>query len=225
MSDHPAYRLISFPVCPFVQRSIIILRRKNIPYEIEYIDLADKPDWFLAISPAGKVPVLLTDGEAIFESAIINEFIDETTAPRLMPPDPLERAKQRAWITYSQDLLRNQFMMMTATDGDAFGGAKDTMITNLAKLGELAAGRRDGAKGIDLLDASVAPMFVRLKLAYDVCDEARARLGNDTGLFDWIDWLTATDEVEGSVLDNFAAIWKDYFLAKNSHYLQHRESA
>ena len=54
----PNYRLVSFNLCPFVQRSVITLNEKNAKYEIEYIDRANKPDWFLKISPLGLVPVL-----------------------------------------------------------------------------------------------------------------------------------------------------------------------
>ena len=225
MTDQPAYKLISFPVCPFVQRSVIILRCKNIAYDIEYIDLADKPDWFLAISPAGKVPVLVTDGEAIFESAIINEFIDETTSPRLLPSDPLQRAKQRAWIAYSQELLRNQFMMMTAKDDAGFVEAKDSLLTNLAKLSEVAPERRNRGEGIDLLDASIAPMFMRLHLAGSVNEEARAQIPADTGIFEWMDWIMDSDEVKGSVIDDFPTVWESYFRGRGSHYLETRNAA
>lgn len=81
------HTLISFPLCPFVQRAIIAMDEKQAEFEVVYIDLADKPDWFTAISPLGKVPVLKVerDGEEpayIFESAVILEFIEETV------PDP-----------------------------------------------------------------------------------------------------------------------------------------
>ena len=87
----PHYKLISFKLCPFVQRSIITLLEKGVGYEIEHIDLSNKPQWFLDISPFGKVPVLVVDDDVVlFESAVINEFLDET-APgrRLHPDDPL----------------------------------------------------------------------------------------------------------------------------------------
>ena len=79
----PTYKLISSATCPFVQRSAITLEYKRVPYEIEFIDLNDKPKWFLEISPTGKVPVLVVrDGDreiVLFESAVINEYLDEIT--------------------------------------------------------------------------------------------------------------------------------------------------
>ena len=91
--------LISFKTCPFVQRAVITLKHKTIDFDITYIDLADPPDWFLEISPLGKVPVLKVDDEILFESAVINEYLDEITGGELQPKEPLARAKNRAWIT------------------------------------------------------------------------------------------------------------------------------
>jgi len=71
---------ISFNLCPFVQRSVITLLYRQVPYRMTYIDLDAPPDWFLSISPFGKVPVLKVGGRHIlFESAVINEFIDEVS--------------------------------------------------------------------------------------------------------------------------------------------------
>lgn len=66
----PHFELVSFELCPFVQRSVITLNEKGVPFDIRYISLKDKPDWFLDISPLGKVPVLIVDeGTVLFESA------------------------------------------------------------------------------------------------------------------------------------------------------------
>ena len=75
--------LISHPLCPFVQRSAIVLLEKNVPFERLNVDLSAKPDWFLALSPTGKVPMLKvrqSKGEdaIIFESMAICEYINET---------------------------------------------------------------------------------------------------------------------------------------------------
>lgn len=91
-------KVISFKICPFVQRVTALLEAKNIEYELEYISLNDKPDWFLEISPNGQVPVLITDnGTALFESDAIVEYIEEAY-PALEPDVSLEdKAKNRAW--------------------------------------------------------------------------------------------------------------------------------
>ncbi len=104
--------LISFNVCPFVQRSVITLIHKNCDYKITFIDLSNPPDWFLEISPLGKVPVLKVDGkEVLFESAVINEFIDDVTPGTLKPSDPLTLAKNQAWIEHGGTCLADLFMI------------------------------------------------------------------------------------------------------------------
>ena len=95
------YLLVSFKTCPWVQRAAIVLREKNIGFDFRHIDPDNRPDWFLAISPHKKVPVLSIDGSvSLFESNAICEYLDETIAPRLAPEDPIARAMNRAWTDY-----------------------------------------------------------------------------------------------------------------------------
>jgi glutathione S-transferase len=95
------YLLVSFKTCPWVQRAAIVLREKKIDFEFRHIEPDNRPDWFLAISPHKKVPVLRLDERiALFESNAIAEFLDETVAPRLHPEDPVARAVNRAWTDY-----------------------------------------------------------------------------------------------------------------------------
>ena len=95
------YLLVSFKTCPWVQRAAIVLREKNIDFEFRHIDRDNRPDWFLAISPHKKVPVLSVDDKvSLFESNAINEYLDETIEPRLHPDDPVQRAINRAWTDY-----------------------------------------------------------------------------------------------------------------------------
>ncbi len=95
------YLLVSFKTCPWVQRAAIVLREKKIEFEFRHIEPDNRPDWFLAISPHKKVPVLRVDDKvSLFESNAINEYLDETIAPRLHPEDPVARAVNRAWTDY-----------------------------------------------------------------------------------------------------------------------------
>jgi len=95
------YLLVSFKTCPWVQRAAIVLREKRVDFEFRHIDPDNRPDWFLAISPHKKVPVLrIDDAVSLFESNAIAEYLDETIAPRLHPADPVARAVNRAWTDY-----------------------------------------------------------------------------------------------------------------------------
>src|SRR6201995_237633 len=98
-------KLISHKLCPYVQRAVIALTEKGVSFERIDIDLANKPDWFLTISPLGKTPVLLVGDHAIFESAVILEYLEETQPKPLHPADPLRRAEHRAWIEFGSTVL------------------------------------------------------------------------------------------------------------------------
>ena len=106
-------KLISHKLCPYVQRAVIALKEKGVPFERIDIDLANKPDWFLKLSPLGKVPVLVVttdEGEvALFESNVICEYIEETQGgAKLHPADPLKRAEHRAWMEFGSRSCESQ---------------------------------------------------------------------------------------------------------------------
>lgn len=92
------FELISNQLCPYTQRAAIQLAEKGLPYERTYIDLAAKPAWFEALSPLGKVPVLRVGEKALFETAVICEYIEDVVpAIPMWSPRPLDRARERAW--------------------------------------------------------------------------------------------------------------------------------
>ena len=109
-------KLISHVLCPYVQRAVIALTEKGVPFERIDIDLAHKPDWFLALSPLGKTPVLVTDEGPIFESAVICEYLDETVGASLHPAAPYARARHRAWIEFASATLNAIWSYYTARD-------------------------------------------------------------------------------------------------------------
>ena len=106
MTTAPKLQLISHSLCPYVQRAAIVLAEKQQPYERIDIDLANKPGWFMAISPLGKTPVLLVDGQPIFESAVICEYLDDTLVPALHPAQPLVRAQHRSSMEFGFSVLK-----------------------------------------------------------------------------------------------------------------------
>src|SRR5512145_1650093 len=114
--SNPKPRLVSFKLCPFVQRSVIVLQEKRVDYEITYIDLKNPPDWFKAISPFGKVPLLQVGDTVLFESAVIMEYLDEVNPPSLHPADPLRKAHNRAWVEFSSSLFFCQYNMVMAQE-------------------------------------------------------------------------------------------------------------
>ena len=106
--------LISHDLCPYVQRAVIALTEKGVPFDKIYVDLASKPEWFTAISPLGKVPLLQIGDEVIFESAVIIDYLEETQPNPLYPQDPLARAKQRAMVEFGSAMLSDIWGIETA---------------------------------------------------------------------------------------------------------------
>jgi glutathione S-transferase len=152
--------LISFKTCPFVQRAAITLAYKNVEFKLTFIDLADPPDWFLEISPLRKVPVLRVDDEILFESAVINEYLDDITGGQLQPKDPLARAKNRAWIEVASNMLGNTYMMKTAGDKENFEKYRQRLISQMERLEKrLGDGPWFNGKDFSLADTAFAPLF------------------------------------------------------------------
>lgn len=93
--------LFSFEACPYAQRTRMMLIEKSIEYSLTEVDLYNKPDWWKELSPHGKVPLLRHNGDIVYESRVINEYLEEVfPEPALLPTDLMRRAKARIWIDY-----------------------------------------------------------------------------------------------------------------------------
>jgi len=155
-----ALTLVSHVLCPYVQRAAIVLKEKGIAFERRDIDLAHKPDWFLKISPLGKTPVLLVGEEAIFESAVICEYLDETVSPRMHPDNALDRARHRAWIEFGSSLLNTIAAFYNAGDGDALAGRARELRARFEQLeAALGSGPYFNGPGFSIVDAVFGPVF------------------------------------------------------------------
>jgi len=153
--------LVSHALCPYVQRAAIVLAEKGVPFSRRWVDLADKPGWFLEISPLGKTPVLLADGQPLFESAVICEYLDEAFAPRLHPQDALPRARERAWMEFGSAVLNDIWSFYTAPDDAALERQRSVLRQRFEQVeaalppaGPWFAGQRFG-----LVDAVFGPVF------------------------------------------------------------------
>jgi glutathione S-transferase len=153
-------KLISHKLCPYVQRAVIALTEKGVPFERIDIDLANKPDWFLAISPLGKTPVLQVGDKAIFESAVILEYLEETQPKPLHPADPLTRAEHRAWIEFGSTVLSDIAGSYAAPDDATFGAKTAQLEARFARLETRVAASPwfDGGE-FSLVDAVFGPVF------------------------------------------------------------------
>lgn len=206
----PKLELISFKLCPFVQRAVIVLKKKVVDFDITYIDLSNPPEWFKEISPLGQVPVLkvTTDQgtEVLFESSVIQEYVDEITPPSLQPNDPLIKAKNRAWISFGADILFAMHGFITHPD-QLVCEEKEGVIRQKLKQLEAAHSGGDFFNGetFNLIDAAYAPMLMRMSFIKQLCG---SNLLSDTPkLAHWSECLMALPCVKESVVDNLQQMY------------------
>ena len=156
--------LVSHALCPYVQRVAIVLHEKGLAFERRTVDLAHKPAWFLALSPLGKTPVLQVRGEALFESAVICEYLDEVAMPPLHPQDPLQRARHRAWMEFGSAVLNTIGAFYAAPHEAALQASAQQLHGRFVQL-EQALAQRGGPgpyfAGADfcMVDAVFGPVF------------------------------------------------------------------
>ena len=203
------FHLISSVTCPWVQRAVIILRAKGVDFDVTYINLREKPDWFLEISPHGKVPVLNVDDTPLFESNAIAEYLDETFEPQLHPADPIKRAKNRAWTDFLPTFAWGPGLnnVSYCVSKESLPEALETAQKRVSHL-EVAIAKERGNDGpyfngdkLCLVDAAYAPFFQR----FAICEQAL-----QTGLLDefplvkaWSEALLTNETVTGSVPPEF----------------------
>lgn len=217
--------LISSNRCPFVQRSIVALEHKQVPYKLTILDPYDPPEWFSEISPLGKVPVLRipSDGngsdEVLFESAVINEYLDETTPGQLHPEDPLERAKNRAWIEFGGGCLSNTFKLMTVETQEEFDGVLDELRTALKRIEGVIDDTGPYFNGADfaLVDAAYAPLFIRMSILKEM-------IGVDVAagipkVARWQDALMSMDAVAKARFPGLSDRFRELMQDRQSHAL------
>lgn len=156
--------LISHKLCPYVHRAAITLREKGVAFDRREIDLKNKPDWFLKLSPSGKVPVLLADGVALFESTAILEFLDETHPPSLLPADPFARAHQRAWAEGSSELSQAQWNLLVAASAAERDQASAAFASIADRIEEALASGVIPAEGFQRVHVTLAPSLLRFRI-------------------------------------------------------------
>jgi len=163
VSNRP--KLVSFKLCPFVQKAIITFKVKSVAFDFEYIDLADPPEWFTLVSPLNRVPILFAENQVLFESAAICEYIDECWPIKLMPESPLDRARHRAWVAFADNCLWDLLYMSRNTSRDDYQGTVDRLFFKLDQVeSELDEHFWFHGDEFTLVDGAFATLFFRLEL-------------------------------------------------------------
>lgn len=208
--------LVSHRLCPYVQRAAIALAEKGVPFERRDIDLADKPAWFRAVSPLGRTPVLLVGDDALFESAVICEYLEETALPRLHPPAALARARHRGWMEFGSALLDRIAAFYNAPDEAALARSADEIRERLRQLeAVLGEGPYFAGASFRLVDAVFGPVF-RYFDVFDGIDGVDG-FGFWHGLPRVLRWraaLAARPSVAGAVRDDYPALLAAFVAAR-----------
>jgi glutathione S-transferase len=213
MAESP--KLVSHKLCPYVQRAVIALSEKGVPFERIDIDLANKPDWFLKVSPLGKTPVLLVGDHAIFESAVILEYLEETEAKPLHPSHALRRAEHRAFIEFGSAVLNDIAGFYSAPDETTFKAKAAQLEARFARLETRVTGPWFDGESFSLVDAVFGPVF----RYFDVFDEI-GDFGILTGkpkLARWRQDLAARASVKSAVGSDYPALLRDFIERRRSH--------
>lgn len=153
------FRLISHHLCPYVQRAAIVLAEKKIPHERTYVDLANKPDWFVRLSPLGRVPVLQTNTAIVFESQVIAEYLNEITPGTLHPHDPLDKARHRSWIEIGSQTLAAIAVFYGAGDAESFEHRRLLLREKFVRVENELSGPLFAGDGFFMIDGVWGTIF------------------------------------------------------------------
>lgn len=206
-------KIVSFKICPFVQRVTALLEAKKVPYDIEFISLSDKPQWFLDISPTGQVPLLITEsGEAIFESDAIVEYIEEVTPPLVVDVSPVQRAQDRAWSYQASKHYLVQCSTMQSKDKSVFAEREAKLAKAFEKVErQLDEGPFFNGDTLGNVDIAWLPLLHRAQIINEhtgyefFADYPKVRT--------WQSALAGTGLFAQSVADDFEDMFADFYLA------------
>jgi glutathione S-transferase len=179
------------------------------------IDLANKPDRFLRVSPLDRTPVLLVGDEPIFESAVICKYLEETALPRLHPANALQRAQHRSWTEFGSALLNTIGAFYDATDESALVARAADLRARLMQLeAALSDGTYFAGKYFSVVDAVFGPVF----RCFDVFDAI-----DDFGFWSdlpkvqrWRCALTARPSVAAAAHQDYPELLRPFLLARRS---------
>jgi len=207
--------LISHPLCPFVQRVAIVLREKHIPFEQVQIDLNDKPAWFRAISPTGKVPLLKVERDAdqavvLFESMAICEYLEEAYRDHgIHPAAPLARAQHRAWIEFSSATLMDAWGYLNAVDETVAATKAADLRKKLERFEAVLSDKPYFAgAGFSMVDAVTAPVFRYFDILGD--DVPPDIFGGLNHVASWRRALAERPSVRDAVMADYGALFRTH---------------
>lgn len=208
--------LISFKLCPFAQRAVILLNIQKLDFELTYINPINPPDWFKKISPTGQVPLLKVDDKIIFESSVIGEFVNDIGTLDLHPNNVIEKANNRSWIAFSSTMFEDLFNIVTGNEED-FNASKTSLFAKLAKVEALKSDKKFyNGDDFSIIDAAFAPLFMRLAWINEFCKDALS-LKEFKNIDTWSEAILSVEEVKTSVVDGLDDVYYSNIEGREGH--------
>lgn len=207
-------KLISFDLCPYVQRARIVLNETGLEHEVEYIDLKNKPDWFSRLSPTGKVPVLSTKEGVIFESSVISEYINEVGSGKLLPDDPFLRATHRSWIEFGSAMLGNISRLYNAKIEDDFEMIRKSLQADLARVTSNVQGPFYHGEKFQMIDAVYATIFRYFMVLGSRYEVKIAKFGIEK--LDWCNKIMERSSVQKAIKENYYDRLDEFLFSRSS---------
>jgi len=212
----PKLTLISHHLCPFVQRAAIALNEKGVEFERKNIDLNNKPDWFLKLSPLGKVPILVVDDETVlFESSVIAQYVNEITGGDLLSADTAEKYRQLAWMEFASEVIGSVGQLYNANGNGTFNRARSVLEDKFGRVEEaLGEGPWFSGKDFSLVDAAFAPAFRYFDLIDELTDVDF--FANTPKVAAWRTALQQRPSVIGAVGNDYPERLRGFFANRKS---------
>src|SRR5829696_1961188 len=183
-------------------RTRMVLHEKGIDFEVHEVDLSNKSEEFLEVSPYGKVPVLSVNGTSLYESNIVNEYLDEVyDSPKLMPENPEERALVRSWMAFADDyffpsVYRVRMGLQRGYSEDEIQEAKEKLYDTLSRLEHRLEGREYLVGEYTLADIAHAGNFHRLRV---LTKSGEVSVHEYPNIMAWVERVEGRESYEASV--------------------------
>ncbi|GDX35554.1 glutathione S-transferase [Alphaproteobacteria bacterium] len=215
----PKIKLVTSKLSPYGQRVEIALIEKNIPYEKQEIDLANKPDFLSKDSPTSKVPILYSDDKPLFESIAICEYLEDAFPQNpLHPQDPFMKAWHRGWMEFSNGILASTFALIYAQDQQNFDLRKADIVAKLKildanlKFNPYFDGDHYCLVDVCLASAFKPLIFIDKKFTLEIFDLHK-------NVATYVEGAVARGSLHKSLANDYEDVFKRFIEKKKSHLL------
>lgn len=217
----PNIKLITSKFSPYGHKVEMTLIEKNISYEKEMVDLANRPEWFVKDAPLGKVPLLYVENKILFESSVICEYLEEAFPQKpLHSKDLILKAQERAWMEFSNGLLTSIFGFIFAQNQENFDDKKSELVNKIKTLEKILSTKNStyfSGEQFMLVDITMASV---LKPLFFVNNNFHLNLFQDFHkTSNYIGKLVFHESLQKILPQNYSEIFKTFLIKKKSYLL------